>query len=142
MTGIAKARAGALDEARWIDLPSRADSRGVLTAIEGGRDIPFEIRRVYLLHGIVQDRGGHAHRDTYQVVTAAAGTFEMVLSDGQQTRTYRLDTPTRGLLIVPMLFIRMQRFSADARVMVMASTHYDPARSIRSWDDYLAAVAP
>jgi hypothetical protein len=93
------------------------------------------------VHDIERERGGHAHRDTTQVVTAIAGKFEMILTDGFETRSFILDDITRGLLIQPMLFIRMQAFSPNARVMVMASTHYDSTRSIRSWEGFLDAIA-
>jgi hypothetical protein len=133
---------GRLDEVRWIDLPSQRDSRGVLTAVESGQDVPFEVKRVYFLHHIVGERGGHAHRDTTQLVVAVAGQCEMLLCDGTNTRSFLLDDPTRGLLLVPMLFINIRGFSADARVMVLANTHYVASRSIRSWEDYLAAISP
>lgn len=141
-TNIEKATAGRLDMVRWINIPSHSDSRGVLTAVESGQDIPFEIRRVYMLHHIVDERGGHAHRDTQQLVIANSGSFEIVLSDGTNSRSFLLDDPTRGLLIGSMLYIRMKSFTPDVRAVIIASTHYDCARSIRSWDDYLTAIAP
>ena len=136
------AKAGDLDAVRWLAIPSHGDERGVLTAIEGGIDLPFAIARVYLMHHITADRGGHAHRDTHQLVIAAAGSCEMVLADGIATRSFWLDDPTRGLLLGPMLFIRMQNISPDARLVVLASTHYDKQRSLRSWAEYLEAIRP
>lgn len=130
-----------LDDVRWIDLPSNVDSRGVLTSIEGGLDIPFEIKRVFYMHHISTDRGGHAHADTEQVVTAAAGSFKMDLSDGTDTRTYVLDDPTRGVYTPPLVFIRLYGFSPGAVCLVLASTHYDISKSIRSWEEYLEAIA-
>lgn len=138
----AKARPDRLNEVRWIDLPSRQDARGVLTAIESGQDVPFEVKRVYLLHHVVADRGGHAHRDTTQLVVAVTGRCEMLLSDGSSSRSFVLEDSTRGLLLGPMLFIRLQRFTAETRVMVLANTHYDSTRSIRSWEEYMAAISP
>lgn len=135
-------RAGDLDAVRWLPLPSHGDDRGILTAVEGSIDVPFAIARVYFLHHITADRGGHAHRDTHQLVVAVAGSCELVLSDGCWTRTFLLDDPARGLLLGPMLFIRMQHISPDARLVVMASTHYDKARSLRSWEAYLEAIQP
>lgn len=132
--------AGDLDAVRWIAIPSHGDERGVLTVIEGEIDIPFRVERVYLLHHITADRGGHAHRETHQLVIALAGRCEMLLSDGVETRSYVLDDPTHGLLLGPMLFIRMQAISPDAGLVVLASTHYDKARSIRSWEEYLEAI--
>jgi len=137
---VDSAAPGRLDQVHWIDLPSHADARGVLTAAEGGRDLPFEIRRVYFVHDIVQDRGGHAHRDTHQVVVAAHGRFTITLSDGTHERAFVLDDVRRGLYLGPMLFIRLSDFSPGTVMVSLASTHYDTARSIRSWADYLAAI--
>jgi hypothetical protein len=129
-----------LDAVRWVELPSNVDARGVLTSIEGGQDVPFEIKRVFYMHHIVTDRGGHAHTDTEQVVTAAAGSFKMDLSDGVNTQTYVLDDPARGVYTPPMVFIRLYDFSSGAVCLVLASTHYDIAKSIRSWEAYLEAI--
>ncbi|MGH3929946.1 MAG: WxcM-like domain-containing protein, partial [Pseudonocardiaceae bacterium] len=57
-------------EIHWIDLPSHRDERGRLTAIEAGTDIPIVVERVFYVHETTQDRGGHAHRDTDQVLIA------------------------------------------------------------------------
>jgi len=134
--------AGNLDAVQWLAIPSHGDARGVLTAIEGGIDVPFAIARVYLLHHVSADRGGHAHRDTHQLVIALSGSCEMVLSDGVDSRSFVLDDPTQGLLLAPMLFIRMQNISPDAALVVLASTHYDKTHSIRSWEEYLKAIQP
>lgn len=131
---------GDLQAVRWIDLPSHGDARGVLTAIESARDVPFEIKRVYFVHDIVADRGGHAHRDTHQMVVAVSGHCDLVLSDGTHERVHRLDRLTRGLYIPPMLFIRMTAFAPGTVMASFASTHYDSSRSLRSWEDYLGAI--
>jgi hypothetical protein len=134
------ASSSVLNAVRWIALPSNVDARGVLTSVEGGQDIPFEIKRVFYMHHITIDRGGHAHTDTEQVVTAAAGSFRMDLSDGTTTQTYVLDDPTRGVYTPPMVFIRLYDFSPGTVCLVLASTHYDITKSIRSWEEYLEAV--
>lgn len=131
---------GRLSDVRWIDLPSHRDGRGTLTAIESGRDLPFEVRRVYFVHDVVSERGGHAHHETHQVVVPVSGRCTMTLSDGTAEHSWTLEGLTRGLYIGPMLFIRMTAFAPGTVLASFASTHYDPARSIRSWDDYLRAV--
>jgi hypothetical protein len=139
---LGSTRAGDLDAVRWIDLPSHRDGRGTLTAIEGGIDLPFEVKRVYFVHDVVADRGGHAHRDTHQVVVVASGRFDMTLSDGSRERSFVFDRITRGLYVGPMLFVRMTNFAPGTVMVSLASTHYDTARSIRSWPEYLAAIRP
>ncbi len=124
--------------AHWIDLPAHRDPRGVLTSLEGGQDIPFAIRRVFYMHHMTADRGGHAHIDTDQVAIAASGRFCIELSDQHGTRRYLLDNPDRGLYIPRLAFIDIRDISADAVCLVLASSHYDPRRSLRSREAWLA----
>ena len=129
-----------LNAVKWIDLPSNVDNRGVLTSIESSIDIPFAIERIFYMHHIVSERGGHAHRDTDQVVFAIYGRFKMDLSDGITTMTLDLDDPMRGIYVPRMVFIRMYDFSPGAVCIVLANTHYDIKKSIRNWDDYKKAI--
>ncbi len=129
-----------LNHVRWIEFPSNRDNRGILTSIESAIDIPFDIKRVFYMHHIVSDRGGHAHRDTDQVIIAIAGKFVLELSDGMAQLTFELNDPTRGLYIPRMIFIRMYNFTPDAVCCVLASTHYDITKSLRTWDEYIRAV--
>jgi hypothetical protein len=129
-----------LERARWIDIPSVVDPRGVLTSVEAEGDVPFPIKRIFYMHHIETDRGGHAHRDTEQLVVALSGCFEMELSDGQTSREFELADPARGVYTPPMIFIQLRNFSPGAVCLVLASTHYDMSRSLRSWDEYLAAL--
>lgn len=129
-----------LDQVRWLDLPSVDDERGVLTAVESGCDIPFEIKRLFLVHHVKAPRGGHAHRDTDQVVTAAYGSFDSHLFDGKQTLSFRLDDPRRGLYLPRMIFIEMENFHPGTVALVIANTHYDKGQSLRTRDAYLQAL--
>lgn len=126
-----------LDQVRWIDFTSNRDERGVLTAIESGQDTPFVIKRIFYMHHITTDRGGHAHKETDQVVVAVAGSFKLELSDGSNSKNYELNDPTKGLYIPRMVFIRVHDCSEDMVCLVLASTHYDINKSIRSWQQYL-----
>ena len=129
-----------MDEVRSIDLPSNRDDRGVLTSIESAQDVPFPIKRIFYMHHVVSDRGAHAHVDTDQVVVSLSGAFDMELSDGKDSVTYRMDDPTRGLYVPRMVFININGMSPETVCLVLASTHYDMSRSLRSWDEYLQAL--
>ncbi len=126
-----------LDEIRWIALPAVIDDRGTLTAVESTRDIPFEIRRIFYMHHISAARGGHAHRDTDQVVIGIAGTHEIEVKDEHKSLTFVLDDPNRGLYLPRMTFTTLKDFSEGAVSLVLASTHYDRGRSIRTFEEYL-----
>jgi len=126
-----------LEQVKLIELPSVTDSRGVLTAIESARDIPLEIKRIFYMHHIVRDRGGHAHRDTDQVVVAVSGSFHIELFDGTDSLHFDLEDPTRGLYIPRMVFISMSHFAEHTVCLVLANSFYDISRSIRTRDDYM-----
>jgi dTDP-4-dehydrorhamnose 3,5-epimerase-like enzyme len=130
-----------INEARWIPLQSNKDPRGTLTAVEAGHHTPFEIKRIFYMHDIVSDRGGHAHRDTDQMVIAAYGSFKMDLLDGENVKTFEMNDATKGLYIPRMIFTKLYNFSPGAVALVLASTHYDMSRSLRTWEDYQNTVS-
>ena len=115
------------------------DDRGCLTAIESeGMDIPMEIKRIFYMHHISDDRGGHAHIDTDQVIFAASGSFKLRLTDGRTTREFLMDDCTKGVYVPRLTYTDLFDFTEDAVCMVLANTHYDMGKSLRSYDDYIA----
>lgn len=129
-----------LAEVRWIAVPHVADDRGVLTSIEGGIDIPFEIQRVFFVHAVRVERGGHAHRFTRQIAIPISGAFRVDLSDGRASASYHLTDSNQGLYMPPMTWVRLYDFVPGAVCLVLADTHYDRTASIRSWEEFLAAI--
>jgi dTDP-4-dehydrorhamnose 3,5-epimerase-like enzyme len=127
---------------KLIEIKTNIDSRGHLTPIEGSTDVPFEIKRCYIVHHMVAARGGHAHIDTQQLVIATAGTVRLELRDGRNSHTFRLETPSQGLLIDPMTWIEISDFSDNAALLVIASTHYDHHKTIRDWNYYITLKRP
>jgi dTDP-4-dehydrorhamnose 3,5-epimerase-like enzyme len=123
-----------------IALRTIEDPRGSLTFVEGERDLPFQIKRVYHLYGVPPRgaRGGHAHRRLDQVLIAVAGAFDVVLDDGAKVRRVRLDDPRTGLHIRPGVWRELDRFSEGAVCVVLASELYDAADYVRDYDEFLA----
>ena len=126
-----------MNKPRLITLDTHCDSRGCLTAIEGCQNIPFDIQRIFYMHHIEQPRGGHAHIDTDQVLIAVSGAFKVDLFDGKTTTHFVLDDCTRGLYIPRLHFTDMYDFTPDAVGLVLCSTHYDIARSLRSREEFV-----
>jgi dTDP-4-dehydrorhamnose 3,5-epimerase-like enzyme len=127
---------------KWIDLPRRADQRGTLTIV-GHDDIPFSIARIFYVHHVPPglERGGHAHRVTEQFLIAVSGAFSLDLTDGKETRSYRLDHPDRGIYIPPMVWDRLYDFTPEAICLVLASTQYAESDYVRKWDDFRRLVS-
>ena len=122
----------------WINLDSNTDDRGTLTSIESGLDIPFEIKRVFFMHHIVADRGGHSHIDTDQVLIPVSGCFKVDIHDGTAQNSYTLDDCTKGLYIPRLLFTTLYDFDLMDVCLVLANTHYERQNSQRKWSEFLA----
>ena len=125
---------------RLIPLSARGDDRGLLVAIEGLSDVPFAIARVYYVYATTPGttRGLHAHRALNQLAVAVAGSCTMLLDDGTNKVSVRLDDPSVGLTMGPMIWREMSDFSPDCVLMVLADQVYDEADYIRDYADFLA----
>lgn len=131
-----------LSNCRIIELPKTADPRGNLTFIEGGRHIPFDIKRVYYLYDVPggAERGGHGHKALHQLIIAMSGSFDVVLDDGRKKRRFHLNRSYCGLYVCPMIWRELDNFSSGSVCMVLASNLYDEADYYRDYDQFLQAV--
>ena len=61
---------------------------GNITIVEGKKDVPFPIKRIYYLYDIPsgETRGGHAHKNLYQLIIAVSGSFDVLLDDGKNKK--------------------------------------------------------
>ena len=118
------------------------DDRGMLVALEEGREIPFEVKRVYYMYDTVQGvrRGFHAHKCVEQILVCVHGSCKIYLDNGEETEVVELNTPYEGLYIPNDMWREMYDFSSDAVLMVLASVIYDESDYIRSYDEFIKYV--
>ena len=129
---------GRLNECRIIDLPKIQDTRGNLTFIEGGRHISFEIKRTYYLYDVPagSERGGHAHLKLQQLIIAASGSFDVVVDDGIERKSFHLNRPHFGLYIPTLIWRELTNFSGGAVSLVLASEFYEADDYIRDFEAF------
>ena len=125
-----------------IELSKHHAPQGNISVVENGKDVPFEVKRVYYLYDVPggESRGAHAHKSCHQFLVAASGSFEVVLDDGTNKRTVFLNRPFLGVHIPPGIWAAEQEFSSGAVCLVLASEPYDEADYIREYDDFLNFV--
>jgi hypothetical protein len=131
-----------VDDCRLMDLPRMLDPRGSLTFIEGGKHVPFDIKRIFYIYDVptAESRGAHAHRALSQFLVCLGGGFDVALDDGRTRRLQRLNRPWQGLLIPPMIWAAEVNFDPGSLCMVLASDIYLEKDYIRDRDEYLKAV--
>ncbi len=131
-----------MEHCKIIELPVITAPRGNLTFIEGGRHIPFEIKRVYYLYDVPggASRAGHGHKNLHQVVIAMTGSFDILIDDGFQRKRFHLNRSYQGLYVCPMMWREIDNFSGGSVCMVLASEFYDEADYFRHYPDFIRAV--
>lgn len=127
---------------KLLNLKVMGDERGKLISLEGGKSIPFEIRRVYWIYDTLpdSDRGFHAHKDLEQVIVAMDGACEFVLDDGKKREVVRLNRPDIALYIGKNMWREMKHFSYGCKLMVIASEYYDEKEYVRDYGEFLEKV--
>ena len=125
-----------------IELPRITDPRGNLTVAEQMKNVPFDIRRVYWTYDVPggESRGGHAHKNLYQLVIAMSGSFTVTLDNGYERQTVLLNHPWQGLLIKPNTWRTLDDFSSGAVCMVLASEPFDLEDYIYEYEDFIDYV--
>ena len=131
-----------LNKAGIVNLPKITDVRGNLTFVEGNSHVPFPIERVYYLYDVPggAERGGHAHKNLQQLIIAMSGSFDVVLTDGNEKKRFHLNRSYFGLYVPTMLWRELDNFSSGAVCMVLASNRYDEEDYYRDYNEYLAAL--
>lgn len=116
-----------------------SDRKGNLTVVENNLTVPFGIKRTYYLYDVPggESRGGHAHKGLYQLIVAASGSFTVTLDDGRVKRTFLLNRPYQGLMVVPGIWRTLDDFSSGAVCMVLASEGYTEDDYIRNYENFI-----
>lgn len=108
-----------------LELPTYRDDRGQLTVMEDC--LPFTIKRFYCIYGVKSERGGHRHIKAIQALICVSGSCEIYLDNGHEQQTILLDNPNKCLIVEPIDWHLMRRFSNHATLLVFASELYDPS---------------
>jgi hypothetical protein len=129
-----------IDDCTIRELPRIPDPRGSLTFVEGGRHVPFDVKRVFFIYDVPtgESRGGHAHRKLQELVICLAGSFDVELDDGASRRMVHLNRPWMGLYVPPMIWAAEINFDPGSVCLVLASELYDEGDYLYDYGEYAA----
>ena len=127
-----------VDDCKLIHVRNHNFIDGILT-LSDKTYVPFDIKRIYYLYDIPQNsnRGAHAHKNLYQLILAAAGSFTVELDDGNKKKQFNLSCSSQGLIIVPGIWRNLTGFSHGAVALVFASEYYTETDYIRNYNEFL-----
>lgn len=123
-----------------FQLPGITDDRGSLICLEAMKSIPFEIKRIFYIFNNKNNkaRGMHAHKRDRQFLFCMAGHVSVHLDAGILHDVIKLDSPEKGILVEPMVWLELKDFSADCCLMVVSNNTYDEHDYIRSYAQFIA----
>ena len=129
-------------QCRIINLPKFLDIRGNLSFAEENNQIPFKIERTYWIYDVPggEKRGGHAYRNNQEFIIALSGSFDVIIDDGCERKTFSLNRSYYGLYIPKGLWREMSNFSTNSLALVLASTVYDKNDYIYDYESFYKEV--
>ena len=121
-----------------IQLPKFLDTRGNLSFIEENNHVPFKIERAYWIYDVPggEKRGGHAYRENEEFIVELSGSFDVILDDGCERKTFSLNRSYYGLYVPKMIWREMVNFSTNSLALVLSSTKYDVEDYIRDYEEF------
>jgi len=121
-----------------LPLPKIEDPRGNLSVIEQNRQIPFEIKRAYWIYDVPGgcSRGGHSYKENQEFIVALSGSFDVILDDGKESKTFSLNRSYMGLYVPKGIWRTMSNFSTNSLALVLASNDYDPNDYVINYEEF------
>ena len=132
-----------LNGVQMLEFPQHGDDRGHLVVVEGMKDVPFEIKRMFYIYGSDANvvRGRHANRRSDFVLINVAGQSKVRVDDGRGNEAvFSINRPHTGLYLPRMIWKDMYDFSADSVLLVLSNEAYDPDEYIRDYDAFVQEV--
>jgi dTDP-4-dehydrorhamnose 3,5-epimerase-like enzyme len=127
-----------INDVQLIQIPTVEDLRGNLAFVQNDI-LPFELKRVYYLFDVPSTafRGGHSHVNQHEILIALSGSFEVLINDGMEKKSYLLNKPNIGLHIPTGIWRELENFSSGAVCLVLASDVFAESDYIRDYNEFL-----
>ena len=127
-----------MNKPKIINLPKFLDARGNLSFVEQKNHIPFEIKRTYWLYDVPggESRGGHAYKENEEFIISLSGSFDVILDDGTEKKTFTLNRSYYGLYVPKGLWREMSNFSTNSLALILSSTNFSEDDYVRDYDRF------
>lgn len=127
---------------KMLELPEHDE--GGFVEVEGLRDIPFEIKRIFYIFGkgnVGSIRGKHSNRKSEFVLFNIKGRSKVKTIDEEMNEVvYELNEPNQAVYLPRMIWKEMYDFTEDSVLMVLTNEYYDTEEYIRDFDVFVAEM--
>ena len=106
-----------------IKIKNIVDDRGGLAVFE--KNIPFTIKRIFVLSDLKKNRGGHAHKKTTLAISVFNGSCTIDIFFKKRKKIYILNNPDKCLMIFKNEWHLLRKISKHATIIVFASQFYN-----------------
>lgn len=132
-----------INDCKLITLNKHHHENGNLSVVENGRQLPFDINRVYYLYDVPGgvERGGHSHRQCHEFIIAVSGSFDIEIDDGSKKRKITLNRSNCGLHVMPGIWRVLDNFSSGSVCLVIASECYSETDYVRDYSEFKSLTA-
>ncbi len=125
-----------MDELKYLmNLKDIEDSRGNIIVMTQ-KDIPFIIRRVFVIFHQNGLRGNHAHKITHQFLVCLSGSIKAKIINRYTESYFILDDKQKSLYVPPMTWLELRDIDAGSIIMVLASEDYEEKDYISNFDEF------
>ena len=127
------------NEPKIIEFPKILDERGNLSFFEENVHIPFNIERCYWIYDVPggEERGGHSYRTLQEIIIAISGSFDVVLDNGKEKKTFSLNRSYHGLYVPSGTWRHLENFSTNSLCLIIADKSYDESDYIRDYYKFM-----
>ncbi|MEG0239407.1 MAG: FdtA/QdtA family cupin domain-containing protein [Anaerorhabdus sp.] len=128
-----------IKDCRLISISEKGDDRGRLMVVEGSKDIPFNIQRIFYICETVNgvSRGNHANKKSSFFFLSIKGSCKIKVFDGEDYREFILEETSEGLYVPKNLWKSMYDFSKDSILLVFSDENYNDEEYIRDINEYI-----
>lgn len=124
-----------------IKIPTHADERGKLSAIELKDYVNWVPRRVYYVTDVTQDRGGHAVRGEKKIYVMMSGSAVARIHDGKEWHEFEVNGPDDAIQMDEMCWREFKNFSPGAVLMAISNLNYEKDKYIYDFEVFLKEAA-
>lgn len=131
-----------MENIEFVDLDIKCDQnntdRGMLIPFESLKNVPFEMKRFFIIRGIRDNvaRGNHSHYRCKQMFVLLNGSLNVQFDDVETVKSFKMDDITKAIIVPENIWCVMNDISEDCVLLVISSDYYDESEYCRSYEDF------